>query len=423
MTFQRARGFASISAQSASLTLLEKKAPGAASKIFAPEGRQKRAMDDLPTAILPEDYGPPHDVRVQKLPQVYMEQCKLADVQEEDVGKWYLCREQDIGRLPLCLSIAHKMLFEATLSEHMMIRQPTFDLIQVLNEIKAEDTQDSANGKSVGVHGPRGTGKSLTLNLVAQYALQNDWLLIACRGEDLVRDLLGFISPSEQKPGIFEQNRYAREWCRYMLESQGNKLKRIKLKNKYDYTWKSPETGTDALGLECEEEGVTLHDLATQATINVETAASVVYDIVKELELVEPEEMKVMVVMDNVNVWDQNSRFRFPDSPHKSIPARQLSMVDAFSRFMLPKPLGSGLSVWAITAGGHATLTQSQGHLAATDFAIGTSIYDDDEFVSSLSHCKTSKLIQSDVDPFFIARVKGLTGNVPRDVLFDACLT
>lgn len=406
----------STKAPPASLSLIDG-GETAASKIYAPEGRRKREVDFLPSTILPEDYGPPHDTRVNRLPQVYTRCASLKDFTQDDVGKWYLSQTKDTQQMPLCLSLATKFLFEACLSEHIMVRQSAFDVMQALNQVG-----QGAEGRSIGVHGPRGCGKSTTLHLLAQYGFQNDYLVIANRGEDFVRDLLGFITPSSSREGIFMQDRYAREWCKALLESQADKLRRIKLKNKYDYPWKSPPDGPEALGLSCEQRGQTLHDLCTQAALDTDKAGEIVYEVVAELQLATVDECKVLVILDNINVWDMPSQFRRPECAYKNVHSRELSMVDALGHFQRVGP-SSGMSVFAITAGGYATLNQSQKHLAEADYTVQVGAFSDDELVACMAHCKASNLITSDVDPFFIARVKGLTGNVPRDVLFDATLT
>lgn len=414
-----------INAKSDSLTLL---GDTAEFKIYAPQGRAKRACDALPKYVLEEDYGPSHTERVAALPQVYSNAELLEQLTDADLGKWYQCREQELERLPLCTELINKDLFEATLSKHIMVRKESLDIIAALEEAKKAlangdvGEQELAFGKTVAIHGPRGSGKSMALSMVHQYALQNDWTVFACRGEDFLRDLFGFITPSTTREGIFNQDRYAKEWCKAMLETQGPKLRAIKLKRSYDYTWKSPTTGTEATNASCENEGETLHDLCTMATLQTDCASDVVYGIVEELLLLQPNEPPVMIVMDNINLWDMDSKFRQPDCAYKKIPARKLSMVDAFSKFQTQGP-GSGLSVFSITCGGHATLTMSRKHLAEADFAVGTTVFTDDEFVNCVSHFKTSSLITSEVDPFYLARMKGLTGNVPRDVMFDAALT
>jgi len=426
-----------INASADSLSLLGETS---ADKIYAPEGRAKRACDNLPTYYLEEDFGPSHSERVKALPQVYSRATLLEELTEDDLGKWYECREQDLDQLPLCTQIANKDLFEATLTKHVMIRDESLSIIQGLEESEKElvarqeggeegasttadsVTKDLAFGKSAAVHGPRGSGKSMALSLVHQYALQRDYLVIACRGEDFLRDLFGFITPSTTREGIYNQDRYAKEWCKAMLATHATKLRAIKLKRSYEYTWKSPVNGPEATGDSCENEGTTLHDLFTMSTLQTDLAAGIVYDIVEELVLTKPDEPRVMVLMDNVNLWDMDSKFRRPDCAYKKIPARKLSMIDAFSKFQTTGP-GSGMSVFAITCGKHATLTMSRKHLAEANFAVGTSVYSDDEFVNCVSHFKTSSLISSDVDPFYLARMKGLTGNVPRDVMFDAALT
>lgn len=82
----------------------------------------------------------------------------------------------------------------------------------------------------------------------------------------------------------------------------------------------------------------------------------------------------------------------------------------------------TGISLWAICCGGHATLKMSKWHIAHADFELCTEVYSDDEIMSAVAHFKCSKILTSEVDPFLLARMKGLTGGVPADLLYDAVL-
>jgi hypothetical protein len=383
-------------------------------------GRFKRKAKNMPMYVIDEDYGPPHENRLGSLPIVYSKASMLHEVTQEDVSKWYLSRKEDTERLPESLRHCTNEVYRACLSDYLMIRQPTYDVLQALKEIQA-GAEDNASGKSVAFHGPRGTGKSISLNLLAQYALQNNWLVIGTRGEDFAGDKLGFIYPSKAKPNIYSQDRYAREWCRKMLKEQGDKLRKIKLKRSYSYTWKSPLTGPESKGRSCDQMGVTVHDLFTQALIDTSTAANIVYDFVEELKIMEPSEGKVLVLMDNINVWDQGTKFRSNKATRRCLRGWELSMVDAFRYFMRKGPV-NGMSAWAITCAGYATLTQCNAHIRHAHFEVRSGIYSDDELMSAISHYKASKILTSEVDAFLVARMKGLTGSVPKDLHFDAVL-
>jgi len=160
-----------------------------------------------------------------------------------------------------------------------------------------------------------------------------------------------------------------------------------------------------------------LYGLCEQAMYNVEIAADIFYDFVQEIKLAT--EIKTLVLIDNVNVWDHMSEFRDPVNPFKRIPARKLSMIDAFQTFQKTGP-SHGLSVFAMAS--HATLNFGQKHMQEATYTVDQLVYTNDELKTVYLHYKASKMLKSDVNPFLMARVKGLTGCVPRDAFFDAAL-
>jgi len=161
-----------------------------------------------------------------------------------------------------------------------------------------------------------------------------------------------------------------------------------------------------------------LYDFMQQITLNENAiAGEMMYDFVEEIK--QATEVKVMVLMDNANVWDQHSKFRLPSNPFKTIPNKQLSMVNAFSSFMTKGPV-SGMSVFALTS--HATMNYAKTHLQNATYTIKQDIYNDTEISNTTSHYKLSNLIHAEVDNFLLGRIKGLTGGVPKDMFFDAAM-
>lgn len=353
-----------------------------------------------------------------KFPHLYAVTNRLSNLADDEVGKWVEILEEEFAKLPATLT---KTLDDPFFmgGHYLMLRKEMQDVLEALREIK-NGADENATGKSIGVFGPRGSGKTCLLNLVSLYAIQNDWLLFATNGEEFPRDIQGFITPSETRPGIFNQDRNAVAFFKHHMETQGNKLKQIKLKRDYDYAWMDRNAAAgdfDDKDAPPAPAPTDLWGLLDQAVLQPAIATHVFYDLVEELKL--STEVPVLVTIDNLNAWDQQSLFRRPDNAFKTIKARELSMVDAWSTFQTQGP-GNGLSVFALTQ--HATLNMSRVHMEGADFALETSIYSDDELKHAVQHYKVGELINSEVDSFLLARTKGLTGGVPRDAFFDAAM-
>lgn len=80
-----------------------------------------------------------------------------------------------------------KDTFTTNAGKYLCMRQHMYDLIQVLKEID-KGQGETASGASIGVHGPRGSGKTTLVNVLAMYAQKNDWLLLPTTGRS-VRNL------------------------------------------------------------------------------------------------------------------------------------------------------------------------------------------------------------------------------------------
>lgn len=369
----------------------------------------------------PNDEVPPYGTLVQNHPDVYSLTYILKHLVDEDIGK-FICLESDVKKIPQKLQITLANPFEMT-GEYLMLRQTMFDLIQVLKEINS-DAAVSAKGSTVGIHGQRGGGKTALLNMLAVFAIQNDWLLLTTRGEDFVTDMAGAVSPSTTRPGVFLQGRNSRAFLTDFIAKEAAKLRKVKLKR--DYTgrvWVNVElikSGVTLVGNQAREgakQPETVFELCEQGIYDLGMAAEIFRDVMEEIRLAT--EIKTLVLIDNLNVWDQQSQFRDPENPFKTIPARGLSMVDAFQTFQKHGP-ANGLAVFALTS--HATFNQSRKHLAEATYAMEQKVYTNDELKTAYLHFKATKMLKSEVSPYLLARVKGLTGGVPRDVFFDGAL-
>jgi hypothetical protein len=236
-------------------------------------------------------------------------------------------------------------------------------------------------------------------------------------------DLHGGLKPSTTKEGVFNQGRNSRAYLRNLMTTQPAKLKKIKLKREYNYPWLNVEllnSGATLIGDQAREGAVAptdLFGLCEQAMYNVEIAADIFHDFIQEIKLAT--ELKTLVLIDNVNVWDHMSEFRDPANPYKKIPARKLSMINALQTFQTAGP-SNGMSVFCMTS--HATLNLGRKHMQEATFTMEQKVYSNDELKTAFLYYKASKMLKSEVNPFLLARVKGLTGSVPRDVFFDAAL-
>jgi len=376
--------------------------------------------------------GPPLKERISQFPELYSGFDELIAVTESDVGKWFQCDEGLLVQHPLNSKWINKSvhdMFDMT-GKYMMMRQPSFDLISALNEIAVN--ADAERGAVIGVYGRPGVGKSCTLHTLNQAALQDPdkWLTIGFHARDVCVDHFGFLFPSTTREGKHYQGRWCKNFFTNLLETQGNLLKKVSLKREYTYDWILRGETAHLTPIELEQaklqmdagetdklEGKTLHDIAVFGRNDSAIAGECFYDFVEEVLLAD--EIHTLVTLDGINIWDEKSEFRDPGNPFKKLECRQLSAVDAVSKFMTQAPK-NGMSVFATTSS--ATLNMSKKHMADATYALEVPAYSSQELSNCIWHYKTSRFVFAEVDVFLLARIKGMTGGVAKEVFNDCTL-
>jgi hypothetical protein len=265
--------------------------------------------------------------RRSMLPAVYMPaESPITSHTASDAGKYFHVREEIQRTIP---TVLHRTMAQEYMGggSYHMIRQPGLQIVQGLKQI-FEGKQSAVARRVFGIRGASGTGKSASLHYAAQYVREHNlsnpdkpWLLIATRGQEFSTEKRGFIAPNPTKPGIYDQALYTMDWFAALAKSEESALSKISIKRKdklADVQWPEGKVGTSLL------------DLALLASSDREQAPRLLYEFVAELRL--PTEVPVLVIIDNVNVWDQVCEFV---EPHTYMPLnpRKLALVDAFSYF------------------------------------------------------------------------------------------
>jgi hypothetical protein len=415
--------------------------------------------------------------RLETSTGVYTAEKSTAQHSAEHKSRYYEIDSEVLDRMPPFYRERKGFNAELTLKSHyMMVREPGMKIVQ---RMKAID-QEGGNAL-LGVCGMRGSGKSTTLHYATQYALEKDWLVVGCDGEDFPSDLLGMISYRCTKAtqgselheyNVYNQPKLAARFFETLIKTQGANLAKIDLKGGTLWDWvalgdveeEAVQAATEggeattsrgdesedtddvdidfeyvdedelaALNAEAETEDLrverlkaqaaagpkrTLLDLATLAVVSSEQVNDIVYDFVNELKLAT--EVPVLVVIDSLNRWDHKTQFHNPVNLHKKLLARQLSLVDAFSEFQTTAPK-NGMTLFALSSSARQILGQH--YLDQADEVIRVLPYDSHELKQCVLHYKAHEVIASKVDPWFLARTKGFSGGVPRDVYDVAILS
>lgn len=383
----------------------------------------KASPDELAQSCLTEEQlrfskrpMPSSEHRHEVLPTLYLGEKPIADHTASDLGKYYTVGADVLASMP---PNVHRTMSQEYMGggPYHMVRSPGFEIVQALKQIEAGgESAKSVKQRVFGVRGESGCGKSAALHYATQFAREQTkrnpskpWLLVATRADEFSTETKGFIAPSAVKEGIYDQALYTMEFFTNLLKTESPALKLIALKRTRlygDIVWPEGQTGT------------TLFDLVSLASTDREQAPRLLYDFTAELK--RATEVPVLVVLDNLNVWDQVCEFIEPYT-YQHLDPRKLALVDAFSWFTT-KPPGNGASVWALTTR-HATLNSAHRHFQYRDVnGLDSWWYSAAELKNCVVHYSVSEFILSDVDQDLISRINGLTGKVPRDVFKQAFL-
>jgi hypothetical protein len=316
----------------------------------------------------------------------------------------------------LSLSHTHNTLAEMN-DNYFLIRQEGFDAVSKLKS-------DLCLGTSTAVISRNGCGKSSTLAYLAQFAAHEDsgWLLLTTHGQEFPQEKRGFVyqdaaDPAAEglaqgkiNPAVWHQPRYAADWLASLPTVGGNTrvLKTIPVSvDEYPYL-----ASGEAEDVQTE---FSLLDLVNYGATK-ETSVQVLADLMTEIRKLDPANgTKVLVLVDDYNVWDERSDFYEPVKVSK-IPARQLGLVRWFDSLVKDTPK-AGAAFFAHAR--HNLLRRMPEHIADADAVVEVAKYSDHELATVLHHYKTGEFLHTqrgEFDERFFGKVKCLTGGNPKEV-------
>ena len=341
--------------------------------------------------------APSWSERLSSLPQLYSG-TELAAHSRVDVNKYFLLTDAQQRMIPpqLLAPVAEELRLTGG---YMQLHESYIPFIERLGRVHDGPSGRAALMKPIGVHGSHGVGKSALLTYLSLWAKERGWLVVAVRADEFSMEKMGWIQPSSDRPSIFEQPLYTQHWLNQLAASQPQLLSSIALKGSYPFA--DPAS--------CR----TLLDLIHMARDDAALATSVLYATVSELR--SAREVAVLVLMDNVNVWDGLSQFVDPDSrTARPLPARRLALVDALSTFQHVAPQ-LGASVFATTA--HATKRNLHSHFNTRKVRpVLLQPYSHRALQHALVHYHVSGVLIAEVDAQLVGKVKMLSGAMPKDV-------
>ena len=122
----------------------------------------------------------------------------------------------------------------------------------------------------------------------------------------------------------------------------------------------------------------------------------------------------MLVLIDNLNVWDVSSDYVDPHYHSRPLPARRLALVDAFSTFCHIAPERGAV---VMCTASHATLSGLRDHMNLRKVRpVRLLPYNDQQLKHAMVHYHVSGALLSTVTHNLITKVKNLSGGFPKQV-------
>ena len=193
-------------------------------------------------------------------------------------------------------------------------------------------------------------GRSSIANYAALSARQKNWFVLHIPRFDLMCNGPWLICPSESSPGKFDQPLLAWNFFKDIFHFEGERLKQIKLKLKYEggedlaVQGRHPTYFTqseEAFAHFQSNEDSTLYDLVSFACTHRIQASRLFISFLTEVNQIN--ELPVLVIIDGVNAYNATTGY-FHNETAKPLPADNLTIPSALYQFVAAGPQ-NGVSI------------------------------------------------------------------------------
>lgn len=292
---------------------------------------------------------------------------------------------------------------------NLMLRKPSLRIIEQLEK------EDKPKQHKFILHGPQGSGKSLSLLHILHYASMRDWQILYVPDGFRFIDSQGSteIQPSQWRPGRFDQPKESLMWLSNFRQLNLQFLQ--KNHTTADYNWGKREST---------EKGCPLIDVVHQGIGRSMYAADAVGVLLKELRTVP--ERKILLAIDRFNGI-------FSDTSHKIneklVDRKDLSLVHHFNKLLTPEySLGNNSAyVFALSSKGQYMKSQNSDPIDGVnekimekfdDFTkVKISNYNEREFETIIDLYKSKRWIGREPTPNIIKELGFLTGKNPQSIV------
>eukprot|EP01083_Nonionella_stella_P068553 182141_1 len=305
-------------------------------------------------------------------------------------------------------------------------------------------------GAYIEITGKYGTGKSLALMYAVNIARKlNTFIVIYCPDAHAWVQQIQLTVPANDKPCLFYQHHYAREFFKTLMVAEGEKLRTIALSNEYtnlsekkqndsnknvdlEMVYEMLEDPVDIKRFESKiinewmqmgstyrdeqvtgiSEWVTLYDMVQYGqSMDCKYPASLMYDFIDEIK--KQKVFNVLIACDNIDWWN-NFVYGLTTPRNPKVLAWQLSMVDIFSQFQQINALQNGMVIMSRTTMSKKRSPQFKTH--PSHIIHCPDIYTNDEFDSMMWNYQGIKLCSPNIAPDDYKKVYAASAKRPIHV-------
>ncbi|ETV80493.1 hypothetical protein H257_06763 [Aphanomyces astaci] len=282
---------------------------------------------------------------------VIAEHCISKANKDTDVNKFFALTDEQIKKnFPAGLPKRIKELFELVEpNKHFMLRKPVATILSAMSNFP-ESWPERWPEKAFVLDGERGTGKTVSLIQIVNFARENGWIVLHVPHARAWIHEAPYVTKSAFHEGKFDIDVVGADILKQLIQCNGTQLASLPLRGDYGDAYyprsfvKKPKSAS-----EYNKSDLTLLDICESGLKDDLLTCKAVVDL--KAELAQVTEFPVLIAIDEYNAWFQKTVFGYEGVPVK---AEDITVIDALrdvdaSGYRADRKLANGLFIAATT--------------------------------------------------------------------------
>lgn len=303
-------------------------------------------------------------------------------------------------------------MFEFVGHRHTMLRKKTFEILEAMRN----ETYKQRHFPAFVIDGARGTGKSIALQQIVQFARESGWIVLYVPRARAWCQEGPYVMRSPYISGKFDIDEMGVDLLQKFVHCHKEQLSQIKLRGDYgDRYYPSSLAAKPKDPSTVDRSSLTLLDLVESGIRDEELACTAVVDLRNELAQVT--EFPVLIAVDEFNTLYQETVFGYEG---KAVWPEDISVVDALRDFdekgLKPeRRLKNGLFI-AATTENFPSRHQFKKQVNYKSFKKTMGLYSSEEFDAALDYYNHIQFFHDKPDESQKAYLRQMTKSLPLHV-------